>query len=552
MKRTIFINLILLLAILTTSVSGARNIYVATTGNDSPNDGTIEKPYLTINKVAQVAVAGDVVIIKSGTYSPTAQIDMANSGTALLPITYKAEIPGEVIIDGAASATPTVSNRRGLITIAGTNATNLKSWIIVEGLRLINSKWAGIIAINSSNITIKNCSTYNTGASGIIGATSSNIQVLNNKVRQACVYPDKAAGTNECITMASVDTFEVGYNTVSDRPTDPSNGGEGIDAKNACSNGSIHHNTVFNLYRVGIYVDAYQKNINNIEVYANKVYDIGGGGITIASEEGGTAKGIRVHDNVVYNIKRVGIRIAGYLNNGPLQEIDVYQNTIVNCGTSGGNWENCGLLIEATNATNYGFNIRNNIIASSPVQIRGNNQTYPIVIDNNILFGSTLLSGTNAITQDPKFTDPASNDYRLKEGSPAINKVAGSPLSTKDFNDVVRAAGNQGDIGAFEYSPNLSTGNVIQKESGRGLRVYPNPAKEAITIKIPSDEADKYNVFIYDLQGRLVYSENDTRLLVPGTDLISINTNKFTNGLYVLKVAGETGKNFLSKFLIQK
>lgn len=552
MKRTIFINLILLLAVLTTSVSGARNIYVATTGNDSPNDGTVGKPYLTINKAAQVAVAGDVVIIKSGTYFPTVQIDMINSGTSLLPITYKAEIPGGVIIDGSASATPTVSNRRGLITIAGPSATNLKSWIIIEGLRLINSKWAGIIAINSSNITIKNCSTFNTGASGIIGATSSNIKVLNNKVQQACVHPDKTAGTNECITMASVDTFEVGYNTVSDRPTDPSNGGEGIDAKNACSNGTIHHNTVFNLYRVGIYVDAYQKNINNIEVYANKVYDIGGGGITIASEEGGTAKSVKVHDNVVYNIKKAGIRIAGYLNNGPLQEIDVYQNTIVNCGTGGGNWENCGLLIEATNAANYGFNIRNNIIASSPVQIRGNNQTYPIVIDNNILFGSTLLSGTNAIALDPKFADAASFDFRLKEESPAINKVAGSPLSTKDFNDVARPGGNQGDIGAFEYSSNLRTGNLIQKEAGAGFSVYPNPAKEAITVNIPSTEADKYNVSLYDLQGRLVFSAAASSLFVAGTDSISINTSKFNSGLYVLKVAGRSGENFSSKIVIQK
>ncbi|RUT67970.1 T9SS C-terminal target domain-containing protein [Flavobacterium cupreum] len=551
MKRAIFINLILLLAVLTTSVSGARNIYVATTGNDSPNDGTIDKPYLTINKAAHVAVAGDVVIIKSGTYSPTLQIDLINSGTSLLPITYKAEISGEVIIDGSVSVTPNVSNRRGLITIAGANATNLKSWIIIDGLRIINSKWAGIIAINSSNITIKNCSTFNTGASGIIGATSSNIKVLNNKVQQACVYPDKAAGTNECITMASVETFEVGYNTVSDRPTDPSNGGEGIDAKNASSNGTIHHNTVFNLYRVGIYVDAYQKNINNVEVYANKVYDIGGGGITIASEEGGTAKGVKVHDNVIYNIKKVGIRIAGYLNNGPLQEIDVYQNTIVNCGTSAGNWENCGLLIEATNAANYGFNIRNNIIAGSPVQIRGNNQTYPIVIDNNILFGSTLLSGTNAILLDPKFVDAASNDYKLKEGSPAINKVAGAPLSIKDFNDLARSSGNQGDLGAFEYSPNLGTADLIQKEA-KDFRVYPNPVKETINIDMPFVDAREYKVALYDLQGKLIYSEDASAILLSGTDSFSINSNKLSSGLYVLKIVDKNGEIFSAKIVIEK
>lgn len=454
MKSTIFINLILVLAFLTTSVSGTRNIYVATTGNDSTNDGAIDKPYLTINKAAQVAVAGDVVIIKSGTYFPAVQIDLINSGTSVLPIIYKAEFPGEVIIDGSVSATPTVSNRRGLITITGANANNLKSWIIIDGLRIVHSKWAGIIGVNCSNITVKNCSTYNTGASGIVVATSNNIKVLNNKVQQACVNPDKTSNTNECITIASVQTFEVAYNTVSDRLEDLSNGGEGIDAKNASSNGSIHHNIVFNLDRVGIYVDAYQKNINNIEVYANKVYNVNGGGITVASEEGGTAKGIKVHDNLIYNIRKAGIRIAGYLNNGPLQEIDVYQNTVVNCGQIGGNLENCGLLIEATNTANYGFNIRNNIISGSPVQIRGNNQTFPIVIDNNILFGKTLLAGINSLSLDPEFVDAASNNYQLKKGSSAINKVKGSPLSVTDFNDVARPAGSKSDLGAFEYSAN--------------------------------------------------------------------------------------------------
>ena len=552
MKKNILIRLILVLAVAIPSVSGARNIYVATTGNDSPNDGTADKPYLTINKAAQVAVAGDVVIIKSGTYSPAVQIDMANSGTALLPITYKAEVPGTVILDGSASATPTASNRRGLITIAGANAANLKSWIIVDGLSIINSKWAGIIAVNSSNITIRNCSTLNTFASGIIGATSSNIKVLNNNVQQACMYPDKTTGTNECITMASVDTFEVGYNTVSDRPTDPSNGGEGIDAKNLCSNGTIHHNTVYNLYRVGIYVDAYQKNINNIEVYANKVYDTRGGGITIASEEGGIAKGVKVHDNLVYNIKKVGLRIAGYLNNGPLQEIDVYQNTIASCGLDGGNWENCGLLIEATNAANYGFNIRNNIIAGSPVQIRGNNQTYPIVVDNNLLFGTTLVSGTNAIVLDPKFENAASSDYRLKADSPAINAVAGTPLSIKDINDVARPAGNQGDRGAFEYRNHLGVGSSIKKDDNQ-IRVYPNPAKQNITINMPAAAGDgRYNVALYDLNGRLVYRSASSSLLMAGNGSWTISSADFSAGLYVLKVANEDGEIFSSKVLIAK
>lgn len=426
--------------------AGLRYLYVSPTGNDA-NTGAIDKPFLTANKAAEVAIAGDVVIIKSGTYLPTSKITPVNSGTATNPITYFSEVKNEAIIDGSNSTNGTSTDRRGLFDING------KSWIVIDGIKVINSKFWGIMASGSSNITTKNCKTYNTGASGICMATSSNISVLYNNVEKACIINDKSINTGECISLPSVVGFEIAYNTVSNRMTDPNNGGEGIDVKNACSNGTIHHNTVYDLYRIGIYVDAYQKNISNIEVYANKVYNTSGG-ITIASEEGGIASNIKIHDNLIYDTPKVGIRIAGYLNNGPVQNVDIYQNTIYHCGFSG-NWENCGLLIEASNAANSGFNIRNNIISGCPMQIKSNtSQNFPITIDNNLFFGtigsfSAQTTITNTINSDPLFVNAATLDFRLKAGSPAIDKALGTPMSTKDFNDYTRDS--KPDLGAFEY-----------------------------------------------------------------------------------------------------
>jgi len=423
-------------------------LYVSTTGNDS-NNGSRFKPFLTINKAAEVAVAGDIVVIKSGTYYPTSKISPSNSGTSNNPITYLAEVKGEVIIDGSNSTDGNSSDRLGLITIIGVNESSPKSWIVIDGLTINNAKWAGIMARYSDNIKIKNCHTKNTGASGIIGANSSNITVLSNKVEQACYISDKTQKTNECITMASVASFEVAYNIVSDRLLDLNIGGEGIDAKNSCSNGKIHHNTVFNLFRLGLYVDAYSKDITNVEVYANTVYNCSSG-IIVASEEGGTATDIKVYDNLVYNIKTAGIRIAGYLNNGPLKNISIYQNTVVRCGLdkTWTNWENCGLLVEADNPENTNFIIRNNIFAESTNQIRWKNQSYA-TIDNNIVNGATTASGTNAITGDPLFKNSSAADFMLTENSPAKDKAVGEPMATIDLNDYTRDS--KPDLGAFEY-----------------------------------------------------------------------------------------------------
>ncbi len=73
----------------------SQNIYVSKDGDDS-NPGTKESPYLTIAKAASVAVAGDNIYLREGTYEET--LRPARSGENGNPITFQAYENEKVII----------------------------------------------------------------------------------------------------------------------------------------------------------------------------------------------------------------------------------------------------------------------------------------------------------------------------------------------------------------------------------------------------------------------------------------------------------------------
>jgi nitrous oxidase accessory protein NosD len=328
-----------------------------------------------------------------------------------------------------------------------------KQWIIIDGLTVVNSRWFGICAMQSGGITVRNCSTQFTGGSGIYMLNTSKAIVTHNSIRRACDAPPSTPlkFTQECISMPDCTDFEVSYNEVFDRMVDKNMGGEGIDAKGACHQGKIHHNKLHDLFRLGVYVDSYDKTLSDVEVYSNTVYNCSTG-ITVACEEGGTARSIQIHDNLIYDCSHLGIRLAGYLKNGPIQDVSIFQNTVARCGFHGNTWENCALLIEANNPTNRNYLIRNNIFSDNLNQVRINGQTY-LVFDHNLIHGPSLYSGTSFLTGNPQFVDPEHNDFHLKSSSPAHGAAIIAPFSSLDHDGRPRpleGGPRAADYGAFQ------------------------------------------------------------------------------------------------------
>jgi hypothetical protein len=416
--------------------------YVATTGSDA-NRGTFTRPWRTIRKAADTLQAGDTVYIRAGTYRE--RVLPQNSGSAGQYITYAAYRGETVTIDGSGIAVPEYS---GLFDLAG------RSYIVVSGLRVMNSNQFGILADGSSEVLIKGNYTYHTGTSGIAAWGSDHVVIDGNKVELACYN-----GMQECISVADTNAFEVRNNEVLDCRK------EGIDAKYGASNGKIYRNYVHDTDHVGIYIDAFDRHTYNIDVFQNVVHGIAyKDGFTIASEQGGLLENVRIYNNVAYGNGFYGLGISACCPgpaSHPLRNIQIVNNTFYNNGLG----EYGGGIAVGNNPDVEGLVIRNNICSQNlSFQIAVDPSIPPenYTVDHNLidgfrgLVGEGEIYGDDYVEGDPLFVNSAGGDLHLQSGSPAIDMGSAVDAPDDDFDGTSRPQDGDDDgsaifdIGAYE------------------------------------------------------------------------------------------------------
>ena len=98
--------------------------------------GTQARPFCSIVRAAEVAVAGDTVVVSAGTY--VGEVVPANSGTSSAPITYRAATNADVIVTGGNCGFSVRS----------------RSWIAITGFQVTGTVDNGIYLKSSSSITV--------------------------------------------------------------------------------------------------------------------------------------------------------------------------------------------------------------------------------------------------------------------------------------------------------------------------------------------------------------------------------------------------------------
>ncbi len=444
-----------LMAVVSGDAMAASYYVSATNGNDN-NNGSINAPWRYINTAVNKSVlaGGDTIYIRGGTYYERVSMYKSGSSSSRITVTnYSGETP---TIDGSGQST--TYEGRGIFEIRSSNVT-------VNGLKLMNATWdtaaMGVYVRGPgiSNVTVQNCTTYNTKSSGIAvwGNTSANdysgcvsIVVSGNNISKALV-----GGYNEALTITDgVDWFYVGWNTIHDSYDSDTVGNIplSIDAKRNVRNGNIYGNNIYNMGNCGgIYVDGYDRTAYNINIYGNQIKTTKHSGIAVGAEQGGSSQYVNIYNNLVTSNPEHGIVIWGSDTNN-LHHINVYNNTVAS-----NSWYGC----YAYGSRPYSIVIKNNIFSQNGW---GNGVTLLTAskgnydVSNNItngvfnawLSGYECYAGNSANYNDPVFAWAANGNYRLQASSPANNWATSSLVPSVDLDGNARPKNGGYDAGCYE------------------------------------------------------------------------------------------------------
>ena len=412
--------------------ASAATYYVAPNGNDTFN-GSSSNPWATLQHAVETIAPGDTILVRSGTY---AGCRIRNSGTVSAPKTLARDVGATVVVN-----TPGPQNSHtSLIEIENGSGTEVTDWV-VDGFEVASSPHHGIDIRITNRITIRNCYAHHSAPSasgdGIFLAFSSHPLIENNEV---------AFNTEHGI----YDSNSADYPTIRGNRSHHNSGG-GIQLNADYSSRCPCVTTV----RDGI--------ISFALVEDNVIYENGVNGGSAINADGVDDSVFR--NNLIYSNHAFGISHGSSRNK-------VYNNTIVQA--IDGRWCLNIPKSKGKGGSPVGNVVKNNILYTErtdkgAIDVYSTaagvlTSDYNAVVDRFSTNGGTSVTSTLAqwqtfgydthsfvSTASALFVDPGAGDYRLKEGSPAID--AGTNLSPDVVADIVGTARPQRlayDIGCYE------------------------------------------------------------------------------------------------------
>ena len=464
--------------------------------------------FTTIQAALDVAVAGDQILVESGTYNE--QLVFPNSGDETNgPITLRAANGQQPILDGTGFS----SGHMVLIQD--------KSHLVIDGFEIRNltgvQDGSGVrIQGQGTNLQILNCRIHHILGQDAMGITvygTSSTPISNLIIRNNEIYDCEPAQSEALTLNGNVTDFQVLDNTVrdvnnigidfiggeTDINPDPS-----LVARNGICRGNFVQRARSNYgggYGAGIYVDGGRDIV--IEFNTVTECDLG---IEIGAENPGqVTENVIVRGNIVYRNDKVGIVFGGYQSSvGRVRNSYFLNNVCYDNDTLGEGLGELWIQYADTNfiSGNIFFAGTQNILTYSEGGNRNNQLNYNLwysqgdgasaeFVWQGTFYGgfSAFQSGTgqatNGLWDDPDLVNPAGADFHLRDGSPAIDRGDPSPImqvGPLDFDGEARIANGRIDIGADEV-PGINACLIATAAQWRGSAASPCPGDNRTDIR---------------------------------------------------------------------
>lgn len=406
--------------------TGTATYYVSTTGNDR-NPGTSAAPWRTLQRAANAVSAGATVYIGAGTY---AGFKLTRSGAPGAPITFRSR-PGDVVKIAGDSAHPNVVHLSAV------------SHVVLARVRVLKASvkfGAGIFVEDSSHVTITGSTIRANRSFGILIEDSTTTIVRGNTITEnGTGVRVRRAGSGVVIVRNRIHT----NNRMVVNDSSPGNdyGAQGVALQHTTGRVVVRGNllwgnrapsidwgedgTAFEIYGA-----------SNVVITGNRVWN--NSSILETGTDGPRCNNLRITRNVAYSAKTTGKAVGMMLRcasnslvaHNTIDGVDFWAMQLVHgTGSFSGSLE--------------GLRVLNNIVYG--VKSFHINTSLPrsVVLDYNLVwapekhvayvagrgytkdlrqFRSWTGYEVHGLQADPRFVSVAARDYRLRSGSPAVDR----------------------------------------------------------------------------------------------------------------------------------
>jgi hypothetical protein len=447
----------------------AGTYYISLLGDDS-HTGTMELPFKTIEKGIAIAVAGDTIFVRGGTYNILTTLKIAKIGNENENFHLMAYTGERVLLDCSGQAL-SGSNRGVLLT---------GSYWHIEGFDISGAGDNGMKIEKGSYNQIVNCAFYRNRDSGLqIGNGSSNNRIINCDSYYNADPPDfgDADGFAAKLDVGTENYFS------------------GCRAWKNCDDGW----------------DGYLRGTDNVSTIIENCWAFENGYLEDGTDPGPQANGngfkmggsddkTLSHNYTLKNCLSFKNKGKGFDQNSNMGSMILY-----NC--SGHNNIGGNYVIYKALAAGKELVIKNSLVLGEP----GNIASFAIQQANSWM-GSFSVSEADFISINESEAYGARNKDGSLPGISYLQLAEGSDLINAGVGLGLPFYGPAPDLGCFESTYDINIGTEKLLKIPAKFSCYPNPASERVSFEFTTESRGEYTFKLFDLTGKVKLQTNPVRI----------------------------------------